>query len=230
MAFSRNILPKGVLREGELDSSMVGIGMNFAAGENPEANIEDTLLFASETGMVRDELRVLSVLVTWLGIHSRWINADRLIRIVRCQGELRVRVFWCAVARWLYKDTRFKRLQRIYAGPTIDLLEVGTEFHIQRHGEDSRFARGPLRIPANVLAESPADVLPPPELCRRHRAYRWRVVMGPSYRADMWAALKGTPDLAAAELARRTYGSFATAWQVKRDFALCHGTERPGAP
>jgi hypothetical protein len=44
--------------------------------------------------------------------------------------------------------------------------------------------------------------------------------MGPSYRADMWAALARNPSLSAAALARKTYGSFATAWQVKSDFAI----------
>jgi hypothetical protein len=46
------------------------------------------------------------------------------------------------------------------------------------------------------------------------------VIIGPSYRADMWAALETDPELSPTELARQTYGSFATAWQVKRDFVL----------
>jgi hypothetical protein len=45
-------------------------------------------------------------------------------------------------------------------------------------------------------------------------------MIGPTYRADMWAALDTDPDQSAAELARRTYGSFATAWHVRRDFGL----------
>jgi hypothetical protein len=36
----------------------------------------------------------------------------------------------------------------------------------------------------------------------------------------MWAVLESDPSLSPAELARRTYGSFATAWQVKQDFEL----------
>ena len=66
----------------------------------------------------------------------------------------------------------------------------------------------------------PADVLTPPELVARHPAYRARVLIGPTYRADMWAALEEDRDLSAAELARRAYGSFATAWAVRRDFAF----------
>ena len=52
--------------------------------------------------------------------------------------------------------------------------------------------------------------------------YRYRVLIGPSYRADMWATLDREPGLSAAELARRSYGSFATAWKVKQDWALLH--------
>jgi hypothetical protein len=47
-----------------------------------------------------------------------------------------------------------------------------------------------------------------------------RILIGPTYRADMWSALDDDSQLSAAELARRTYGSFATAWHVKQDHAL----------
>jgi hypothetical protein len=46
------------------------------------------------------------------------------------------------------------------------------------------------------------------------------VTIGSTYRADMWAALEDDPTLSAAALARRIYGSFATAWHVRRDFAV----------
>jgi hypothetical protein len=69
-------------------------------------------------------------------------------------------------------------------------------------------------------------VLAPAELARRHPAYRWRIIMGPTYRADVWAALEAEPTLPPAALARRTYASFATAWQVRRDFALLSATPR----
>jgi hypothetical protein len=45
-------------------------------------------------------------------------------------------------------------------------------------------------------------------------------MLGPSYRADMGAELEADPALSPAELARRTYGSFATAWQVKHDWQV----------
>jgi hypothetical protein len=100
------------------------------------------------------------------------------------------------------------------------VTETGTEFQVKRHGEDPRFQRSAIRVAANVLRNRTADVLPPAELARRHHAYRWRIIMGPSYRADMWAALEDDSTQSTAELARKTYGSFATAWRVRRDFGL----------
>lgn len=182
-----------------------------------DPNIENTLLAASVEGMERDDLRVLAVLVTWLGVHHAWINADRLVRIVEAQRSTRVRSFWAAVADWLTKDRRFAKLRRLHAGPCIDLLRAGSEFQVKRRGEDPRFEGSALRVPGGVLRDRSQDVLPPAALAKQHRTYRQRVLMGPSYRADMWAELDRTPSLSAAELARRTYGSFATAWQVKHD-------------
>ncbi len=48
--------------------------------------------------MEKGDLRVLSVLTTWLGLHSPWINADRLTRIVTARESPRVRAYWSAVA------------------------------------------------------------------------------------------------------------------------------------
>lgn len=76
------------------------------------------------------------------------------------------------------------------------------------------------RVPANVLRDRSVDVLTPTDLAHRHRAYRHRVMMGPTYRADLWAALEAHPGLSPAELARRTYASFASAWQTKRAFVI----------
>jgi hypothetical protein len=183
-----------------------------------DPNIEDTLLFASIEGMERGDLRVLALFVTWFGVHSGRVNADRLTRLVGLQQTKRVRAFWSALARWRAADRRFARLAGGYRGPRVDLLPVGTDFQVARHGEDPRFAGSNLRAPANVLRDRPSDVLSPAELTKRHAAYRWRLVIGPTYRADMWAALEREPTLSAAGLARRTYGSFATAWQTRRDF------------
>jgi hypothetical protein len=220
MGFNRAIAPSPSLTEEDLTARMAGIGMNFAVRPMPEPNIEDTLLLASLEGMEKQDLRVLAVLVTWLGVHSPWVNADRLTRLIAIENLPRVRAFWCAVAQWLKKDRRFARLARLYAGPRVRVIETGAEFQVKRFGEDKRFRETGILVAANLLRNRASDVLDPAELARRHRAYRRRVMMGPSYRADMWAALEGDSRLTAAELARTAYGSFATAWHVRRDYTL----------
>jgi hypothetical protein len=221
MAFSRAVPRATAPDPAALNAAMAGIGMNFAVPTvDDQANIEDTLFFASMTAMQDDDLRVLAVLVTWFGVHAPRVNVDRLTNLVTRELPHRLRALWSALARWRAKDRRFARLGAFYEGPRVDLLTSGSDFQVRRHGEDSRFAGSCLRVPANVLRDRGADVLAPAELAQRHRAYRRRIMIGPSYRADMWAALETQPELTATALAQKTYGSFATAWGVRQDFDL----------
>lgn len=229
MPFSRAIVPSLLIDSEALTSRMVGIGMNFAASPARDPNVEDTILQASIEGMEKHDLRVLAVLVTWFGIHASWVNADRLTTLVAAQSSLRVRALWSALAAWQKNDRRFARLSRVYSGARQDVPETGAEFQVERHGEDVRFESTVIRAAANVLRDRSSDVLQSVALALHHRAYRYRIMMGPNYRADMWAALEKDPTLSAAALARITYGSFSTAWRVRRDFLLLAGTSSRGS-
>lgn len=120
---------------------------------------------------------------------------------------------------------RFARLRQLYTQPPIDLLPVGTAFQIGRRGEDARFDQTALRVPAGALRDRKADVLSPQLLARQHTGYRNRVMMGPTWRADVWTVLQKAPEVTASEAARQAGSSFATAWQVVRDFRLLRPTE-----
>lgn len=220
MPYSRTIEPECLAQGEALARQLIGIGFGLAGRSDPDSAIEDTLVAASIEGMERDDLRVLALLGTWLEVHHAWVNADRLVRALRTVEHARTKTWWAAVGAWLESDRRFARLRRLHRGRRTDLLRTGSSFQIERRGEDPRFEGTPLRVPAGVLRDRPEDVRTPEDLARRHRTYRQRVHLGPTYRADMWALLEAEPDLNAAELARRTYGSYATAWRVKRDFAI----------
>lgn len=220
MAFSRVHLPAERPASRKLTREMAGLGMNFAATPLRDANIENTLLFASEAGMLEHDLRVLGVLVQWIEMHGARINADRLARAVSRHAAPRVRAFWAAVGAWLGKDRRLARLAKGYTGPPVDLLPTGTGFQIARRGEDERFANTCLRVPAGTLRRRKGDVLSPVDLARLHGGYRNRILMGPSWRADVWTVLERDPNLSVSQVARRAYCAFATAWQVKQDFEL----------
>src|SRR5258708_8263524 len=150
------------------------------------------------------------MLVTWFGVHSSCVNVDRLKHIVSEQSSERVRACWAALAHGQEKGRGFVRLSKLYTGPQQDLLDLGTEFQIKRHGVDPRFKGSVLRVPANVLRDRLADVLSPADLAKRHCAYHYRVMIGPSYRADMWAALERNQELSTPELDPNTSGSFTT--------------------
>jgi hypothetical protein len=218
MAFSRETSPAPT--PAELTARMVGIGMNFAAEAEACADIESTLLHASALGMDGGDLRVLAVLTTWLGVHHSYVNADRLVRLVGADPSQRVRAYWAAIAAWLKKDRRLARLAGASVDAPTDLLPTGTEFQIKRRGEDERFTGSTLRVPKGTLRDREEDVLPPELMVRRHAGYRNRVLMGPSFRADVWTVLEREPDLAIADVARRASCSFATAWQTARDYRL----------
>jgi hypothetical protein len=185
MAFRRTSALMGQPSADVLTHDMVGSGMNFAARPAQDPNIEDTLLFASADAIEKPDLRTLAVLVTWFGVHSCWLSVDRLTHLVSEQSSERVRALWSSLARWQEKDSRFVCLSKLYTGPHQDLLHLGTEFQIKRHGVDPRFRGGVLRVAANVLRDRVADVLSPADLAKRHRAYHFRIMIGPSYRADM---------------------------------------------
>ena len=220
MPFSRKEAAADLPVGPNLTADMVGIGMLFAAEASDQPNIEDTILAASIEGLENDDLRVLAVLTTWIEVHHPRVNADRLLRSLKTNHAPRALAYWSSIGSWLGKDRRLARLTALYDGPGIDMLRTGTTFQLARRGEDSRFQGTSLRVPAGILRDRRSDVLSPVELARRHRTYRCRIQMGPSFRADMWAALENAPHLSAAQLARRTYGSFATAWNVKQDWEL----------
>jgi hypothetical protein len=219
MAFRRNDTHPLSLDDAALTAALVGIGINFGGIGAINPNIEDTLILASIQGMEHDDLRIVAALVSWFGLHHAAINASRFNQLVSAQSSIRVRALWQSLATWQCQDRRFTEFVKVKGKKRIDLLSTGTAFHVGRHGEDERFARTPLRVPANVLRDRKADVLTPYQLARQHAGYRNRIMIGPGYRADLWTELVSRPTLTASELARRTYSSFASAWQIKRDFA-----------
>lgn len=224
MSFKRIIIPFHYKSGEDLTADLIGIGFRLVGKPNRDANIEDTLIAASLEGLNGKDGRVLSLLVDWLEIHHARINADRLTHLVLDpvhKGNEKFLSFWSAVFQWLSSDFRFQKLRSLKSPKEPYLfLDERTEFLIQKNGEDERFYGTCLRIPTKVLRHRPEDVLSPKELAQTHAMYRYRVMMGPSYRADMWAILREYPDATAAEIARKTYGSYPTAHAVKRDFEI----------
>jgi hypothetical protein len=226
MSFKRVLHPLEFAKGEKLTSDLVGIGIRLAAPpSNEEPNIEDTLVAASIEGIVSEDFRTLALLVDWLGIHVERVNVDRLTKVVAALPHKSVKAFWAGVAHWQSADPRMKKLLKLYRGPRKDLMPESGDFLIQRNGEDERFSGSPFRVGSKSLRKRPSDVLSPHELSKKHSQYRWRVIIGPTYRADMWALLEAGIQ-SASELARRCYGSWPTATYALRDWREIHTSQK----
>ncbi|MFH0898923.1 MAG: hypothetical protein V1855_05060 [bacterium] len=217
MSYKRQIFPSSFPSGDALTQKMIGLGFRLAGTPFFNANIEDVLLGASLEGL--QDLRVLSLLIDWIDIHYQHINADRLIQLIKKNTRTQppiFHLFWHAMAQRL-PDSRFLKLKKITPRIRTDFPEKHTEFLVDRNGEDLRFQKTCLRIPNKFLRHRPEDILSPGELARIHIAYRFRVFLGPSYRADMWANQILMPNLSASELARTSYGSYPTAHLIKHN-------------
>jgi hypothetical protein len=88
----------------------------------------------------------------------------------------------------------------------------------------------PLLVPLKLLVANKTlrsrqeDILSSKELALKHQDYFYKILIGPSYRADMISQYLRNPSLTASQLAKNTYGSFATAWEVMKDINLLSGT------
>lgn len=225
MSYKRPTMLASAPNHAELTRDLIGIGLQLSGEGNPAAFIEETLVYGVAEAFDAQDFRLLSLIVTWLGVHSDYLHADRLIRSVNEHPSSRVRAFWRGFAEWKSKDRRFRALRKCYDGPRVGVLPVGTAFQIQRHGEDPRFQSTVLRVPSNLLRDRPADVLTPQELSRQHPGYRARVMFGPSWRADVWAILEANPSLSVAQVAHKAKASYATAWETQRDFDIAHAAQ-----
>ena len=159
---------------------------------------------------IPSDLRTLSVVTTWLGVHGARVHVAELARYLdvgaaACRDPERFAAYWSGVAHWQRSDARWAKIAKRFQGPAVFLSGLPAaleEAQIARKGEDPRFAGSRLRVPRGMLRDRLADVDDPATLSGRHAWYRERVRQGPTYRADCWAELERDPRLNAAGLAR----------------------------
>ena len=216
----------------QLDSSLRAIGFNvFCDRKSTDPNIEETLISASIEAVNGRDNRLGGLVVDWMTIHSARINVDRLTKFVNQLNNDTykfVRVFWCANAQRLFtKDQRFKRLSQIYRGRRINLVDCltykkrkRTNLLIALKGQDERFTNTCIRLPKGYFSERSKQIFPASVVAKNHLTYRYRLMMGPSYRADVWGLIKRNPNISAYALAKKAYCSYRTAYITKKDYEM----------
>jgi len=229
MGYKRIFYPKKIFEGDDLDSAFTAIGTAQGSEFNTiNPNIEDTLFSGSLESVNRNNGRIASILVDWISAYHELINVDRLTSIItslKDEEHKWVKVFWCANAQRLDKKyLRWKKLASLYPRSNrfnfIDRKkrpndQGSTEFLMNRYGEDDRFIETCIRIPKNTFQHRPTHVFSADKIAKIHGGFKQRLIIGPTCRADMWAALTKDPTLSPSELADKTYGSYATAHRVK---------------
>jgi hypothetical protein len=204
----------------DLTPKLIGVGFKLGGAAELNANIEDCLIAAAAEGMAGD-FRILSLVTDWFFLHQKFVNIDRLIRALKQIKDSRVKCYFSSIGKWLQKDSGYKKLSKIYRGEILVLgLTPDYKFLIKRNGEDERFIGTKLLVANKTLRSRPDDIVSSKELAAKHQDYFYRVLIGPSYRADMISHYLRNPTLTASQLAKNTYGSFATAWEVMKDINL----------
>jgi len=237
MSFKRRpIIPKTYKSGDDLAYDLIAIGFRLSGASASKApNLEETLVAASIDGLINHEPRVMSLLTDWITFHFDRVIVDRLYKMV---NELKgkefsmVRLYWCANTQRLSLDQRTgtRKLRELYSGARRNLLSAlegkpnsgddGTDLLIRKNGEDGRFSKTCLRVPLGYFRNRPRDVLTPRQLAKTHSYYRYRVMLGSTFRADMWAALSKNANLSASELAWKSFGNYVTARQTKAEYEI----------
>ncbi len=233
MSFRRELLPDQFKTGSELDNDLHAIGINISCERiTVDPNIEDTLIAATLEGLNKNDGRIMGLVVDWIFLYSLRINVDRLSKVLMALTHPQkdaVIVFFSAIAQSLSKDSRFKKITSFYNGRRRNYLSLfpkgpdkydPTDFLIQKNGEDGRFKETCLRVPKKVLRHRPTDIFLPDVIAKRHMGFRYRIMMGASYRADLWALLRRDATRSAYEIAKRAYCSYETARQAKRDYII----------
>lgn len=223
MSFSRVILPSVFFTGDELTQAMAGIGIHVGAKPLKNPNVEDVLISASIEGLGNEDWRTLSLTVDWIFKHSAIINVDRLTRAIsELKENILLVAFWSSVAKNIKGDIRFKRLASLYRGKRLILGGKTSELFIKRNGEDGRFKTGKLSVPNKMLRSRPSDIVELTELAKLHRGVYYRVLVGPTYRADCLQLLETKVNETASSLAKKSYSSYKTAWDVLNDWQMIH--------
>ncbi|MDE0119191.1 MAG: hypothetical protein OXM55_04195 [Bdellovibrionales bacterium] len=232
MGFSNFIIETGKA----LDSDLRAIGFNLKGKKKSiDPNIEASLISASIEAVNNKDNRIGGLLVDWITLHYLRVNVDRLTKFVFSLSDSDykfVKVFWCANAQRLFiKDQRFKRLSELYKGKRVNFADrfikrgqqKVTKVLIEIKGEDERFKRTCIRVPEGYFSERPHQIFPVSVIAKNHLPYRYRVMMGSSYRADLWALLDIDPHISAYALGKKAHCSYRAAYMAKKDYGLLKG-------
>jgi len=217
----------------ELDNDLYALGFNLSSNHpSIDPPVEETLVAASIDAVVNDNSRIAGLLVDWISIHSERIHVERLYKILSGLADESfpfVKVFWAGNAKRLEaSDWRFKKIVSLHSGKRLDYIDRlskpgvprMTDSYVKMNGEDDRFKGTCLRVPVNAFSHRPHQIAPAQEIAHVHMGFRYRIMMGVNYRADIWALLRRNPSLSGYRLSKIARCSAPAATKIRNDYLL----------
>jgi hypothetical protein len=222
MPYIRRNAPQILCRGTELTACLYGIGIRFATNPVRNANIEDTLISAATEALERGDGRLWAGLLDWWEVHHICVNADRLQRALREMGNQHVKAIFAGLAQSIHPVGRFRMLAKLYEGKRIVFLGEDYRYRLKRDGEVRKFRETCLAVPVSLYQHSKRDIFSPAELAKWHVTYKWRLTIGPTFRADLWAECELAWPTTAYAVAKSAYASTGAALHVVHDYKTLH--------
>ena len=222
MAFSRIFKSEDFYKEEELTQSLSGLGFLLSSKTIKNANIEHGLMSLLDEVFLNKstiDLRLLALMVNWLEIHITQVNANRFVKLLVDHNNKDILNFISSVFEFI-GDIRFNKFVQRYRHKKRTSLIKNSSFLIKKNGEDERFSKTNLIVHSKALPNRPELILSPKELSSKHIYYKYRVLLGPTYRSDVIANLSINPNLKVSDLARLHFTNYQTSYKAKKDFEV----------
>lgn len=211
----------------ELEYRLVHIGISLSiegeVSKKTWVDIEQTLIDACYE--VESDSRLLSLLFSWVGVHGKYLNADKLIKLYRLTSKYRGESPWfyalCAIGVEIgilklkkgikkQKEAVFFRNEK-----SKNLFELkGAIPYLEKIG---------IMIPEGTIRIRDKDVLPAEILLKKNKQFKNRLLFGANWRADIITAIQWgmeNPN----QISKVLGCSYEPANRIFREYMLVKGT------
>jgi len=210
----------------KLSDKLVAIGFRLSSSRKRsrsilQVDIENTLLEAIMA--LPDDLRLASLLFTWIKIHGNYVIVEKLRKRAHALG-IETDPWYRALAAFAVENKYHKWKPLLaHRAETVYLLPPELSlFPIQRKGAVEWLEPYGILLPEGTLRIREDDILTPKELIQRNAQYRNRYLYGPSWRADIITAIE-QGCTSPMEISRLIGCSYEPAYRVFNEYQMATG-------
>lgn len=170
----------------------IGISLSIEGEVHKKAwvDIEQTLIDGCYE--VESDSRLLSLLFSWIGVHGKYLNADKLIKLNRLTSRFRGESPWfyalCAfgVEKGILKLKKGIKKQK----EAVFFRNEKSKTIFEMKGAIPYLEKIGIMIPEGNLRIRDKDVLPAEILLKKNKQFKNRLLFGANWRADIITAIE----------------------------------------